>query len=73
MPSVDRECITHHYACACREARLGHLVETARRLLADIDSHQEIGDVPLSIIYAVATLRDALGHHVPLAKSPPGR
>lgn len=29
MPNVDRECITHHFACECREEKIRELVEEA--------------------------------------------
>ena len=30
MPHVDRECITHHHACDCREAHFKRLEERLR-------------------------------------------
>ena len=34
MPGVDRECVTHHYACACREAGMAAIVKAAEKAVA---------------------------------------
>lgn len=32
MPNVDKQCVTHHYACDCREAAMRNLVTAYRRI-----------------------------------------
>jgi hypothetical protein len=32
MPNVDRECITHHYACDCREEKFRKLESENNRM-----------------------------------------
>ncbi len=32
MPNVDRECVTHSFACACREARMCKLEKVAEAM-----------------------------------------
>lgn len=32
--NIERECITHHYACDCREAKIKRLTEAANELIA---------------------------------------
>lgn len=37
MPGVDRECVTHHHACDCREARFRDLINAFDKYIAFLD------------------------------------
>ena len=54
---VSRECVLHHHACACREAKFAELrVERDKFIQANI----EVANINASLLVEVERLRDVL-------------
>jgi hypothetical protein len=33
MAEIDYRCVTHHYACDCREAKMQRIIEEAKKVI----------------------------------------
>ena len=61
MPSVDKGCTTHHYACDCREARFAEMEKALRLLLqAQPENDPDLNDEYLQTAWVRQIAEDAL-------------